>query len=112
MSDASLSLQTRLRNDLLVAMKERDTVATKALRSLLDALDNACAVPLTAEHALVYGDQTEVPRKLVTESEYQLILRNEANSRSAAASEFEQWGRSEAAARVRAELSVILRYTE
>jgi uncharacterized protein len=105
-------LQTRIRNDLLAAMKQRDTVTTKTLRSLLDALDNACAVPLTAEHVPVYGGLAEVPRKVVTESEYQAILRSEAAARHAAAIEFEQLGRSEAAARLRDELDIVMRYAD
>jgi uncharacterized protein len=107
-----IPLLTRLRNDLRAAMKQRDALSTTVLRSLLDALDNACAVPLTSEHALVYGDRTEVPRKLVTEAEYQAILRHEADSRSAAASEYEQLGRADVAARLHAELELVMRYVE
>jgi uncharacterized protein YqeY len=106
------SLQTRLRNDLRAAMKERDAVTTLTLRSLLEAMDNACAVPMTAEHVQVYGRSGDVTRRVVTEDEYAGILRREADSRQAAALEYERLGRSEAAAQVRAELDVVLRYTE
>lgn len=106
------SLQIRLRNDLRTAMKQHDGVAALTLRSLLDALDNACAVPLTAEHVPVYGRSGDVPRRVVTDSEYESILRHEAALRSAAALEYERLGRMEAAAQVRAELSVVLRYLE
>lgn len=112
MSATTHSLRTRLRNDLRRAMKERDTIATMTLRSLLDALDNASAVPMTAEHVPVYGRSGDAPRKHVTESDYQVILRTEASSRHIAALEFERLGCTEAAARVRAELSIVMHYLE
>lgn len=106
------SLQTRLRNDLRRAMKEHDTIATMTLRSLLDAMDNASAVPMTAEHVPVYGRMGDVPRKHVTESDYRAILLTEASARSTAATEFERLGCTNAANRVRAELSIVMRYLE
>ncbi len=110
MSTKTHSLRTRLSTDLRAAMKERDAVTTLTLRSLLEAMDNACAVPMTAEHVPVYGRSGDVPRRVVTESEYEIILRNEAASRNAAILEYERLGRTEAADQVRAELSVVLRY--
>ena len=112
MSAETHSLQTRLRNDLRTAMQEHDTVTTLTLRSLLDAMDNACAVPMTAEHVPVHGHSGDVPRRVVTDSEYESILRHEAASRSAAALEYERLGRTEAATQVRAELSIVLRYLD
>jgi hypothetical protein len=72
-------------------------------------MDNACAVPMTAGRMPVYGRSGDVPRRVVTESEYEIILRNEAASRNTASLEYERLGRTEAAARMRAELSVVLR---
>jgi uncharacterized protein len=112
MSTETPSLRTRLSTDLRTAMKERDTVATLTLRSLLEAMDNASAVPMTAEHVPVYGRSGDVPRKIVAESDYKIILRNEAASRRAAALEYERLGRTEAAAQVRAELSIVMRYID
>lgn len=112
MSAETHSLQTRLRNDLRTAMQEHDTVTTLTLRSLLDAMDNACAVPLTAEHVPVHGRSGDVPRRVVTDSEYESILRREAASRRAAVLEYERLGRTEAAAQVRAELSIVMRYID
>src|SRR5512139_2573440 len=68
MSAETHSLQTRLRNDLRTAMQDHDTVATLTLRSLLDAMDNACAVPMTAEHVPVHGRSGDVPRRVVADS--------------------------------------------
>lgn len=112
MFDATPTLPERLRNDLRNAMKERDTVATTTLRSLLGAFDNASAVPMTTEHVPVYGRSGDVPRKVVTERDYQEILRREALARRTTALEFERLGCPEAATRLEAERSIILRYVD
>jgi hypothetical protein len=104
-------LLTQIRHDLRRAMQAHDQVAIHALRTLLDALDNACAVELTSEHVEVYGRLNEVPRKVITEAEYQALLQAEADARRSAAEEYERIGQLEAARRVRAELAIILRYT-
>lgn len=93
-------------------MKDRDTLTTKTLRSMLEAMDNASAIPMTAEHVPVYGRSGDVPRRIVTEDDYRRIVRNEVASRQAAAQEYERLGRIEAAAQVRAELEVVLRYID
>jgi uncharacterized protein len=110
MTEESLPLRTRLANDLRVAMKQRDETAVRTLRSLLEAMDNAGAVPLTSEHVPVYGRPNEVPRQVVTESDYLAILQREAEARREAADEYERLGRKEAAERVRAEWQVARRY--
>jgi len=112
MSAETSTLRTRLRDDLRLAMKDRDTLTTLTLRSLLEAMDNASAIPMTAEHVPVYGRSGDVPRRIVTEDDYRLILRNEAASRQAAAQEYERLGRIEASAQVRAELEVVMRYID
>ena len=112
MSTETLALRTRLSHDLRTALKEHDDVATRTLRSLLDAMDNASAVPMTAEHVPVYGRSGDVPRRIVTEDDYRNILRREATSRDAAALEYEHLGRLEAATQVRAELNIVRRYID
>lgn len=112
MATETSPLRTRLSADLRLAMKDRDTLTTLTLRSLLEAMDNASAVPMTAEHVPVYGRSGDVPRRIVTEDDYRLIVQNEAAARQAAALEYERLGRIEAAAHVRAELKVVLRYID
>ena len=112
MSTEISPLRTRLSTDLRLAMKNRDTLTTLTLRSLLEAMDNASAVPMTAEHLPVYGRSGDVPRRIVTEDDYRLIVRNEAAARQAAALEYERLGCSEAAAHVQAELNVVMRYID
>lgn len=112
MATETSPLRTRLSTDLRLAMKDRDTLTTLTLRSLLEAMDNASAVPMTAEHVPVYGRSGDVPLRIVTEDDYRLIVRHEAAARQAAALEYERLGRIEAAAQVRAELTVVLRYID
>jgi uncharacterized protein YqeY len=112
MSTETSALRTRLRDDLRSAMKDRDTLTTKTLRSMLEAMDNASAILMTAEHVPVYGRSGDVPRRIVTEDDYRRIVRNEAAARQAAAIEYERLGRIEAAAHVRAELEVVMRYID
>ena len=112
MSIDTSPLRTRLSTDLRLAMKARDMLTTLTLRSLLEAMDNASAVPMTAEHVPVYGRSGDVPRRIVTEDDYRLIVRNEVAARQAAALEYERLGRIEAAAHVRAELTVVMRYID
>ena len=112
MSTEISPLRMRLSTDLRRAMKERDMLTTMTLRSLLEAMDNASAVPMTAEHVPVYGRSGDVPRRIATEDDYRLIMRNEAASRQAAALEYERLGRIDAAAQVRAELKVVMRYID
>ena len=111
MSNEISPLRMRLSTDLRRAMKERDMLTTMTLRSLLEAMDNASAVPMTAEHVPVYGRSGDVPRRIATEDDYRLIMRNEAASRQAAL-EYERLGRIDAAAQVRAELNVVMRYID
>lgn len=106
------TLPTRLRDDLLTAMKEQDTVATTTLRSLLGAFDNASAVPMTDEHVPVFGRSGDVPRKLLTESDYQDILIHEGFTRRSTALKLEQLGRFQDAARLNAEVLIISRYVD
>jgi len=112
MRDSTTLLRARLSNDLRAAMKARDAIATPALRSLLAALDNGSAVPVTSAHVPVFGRSGDVPRKVLTERECRVILQAEANNRTAAIIEYEQRGRHDEAAQLRAELAIIARYLE
>jgi uncharacterized protein YqeY len=110
MSDAAELMRARLSRDLVSAMKSRDSIATAALRSLIAALDNASAIPMSAAHVRVLGRSGDVPRKILSATECEDILGKEAQTRRVGASEYENLGRHEEAARLRAELAVIGRY--
>jgi uncharacterized protein YqeY len=107
------ALEQRLRTALGTALRERNAAALGALRSTLAALENATAVPSDSPPPV--GDEhvagsvaglgaAEVPRRELTEPEAAAIVRAEIAERTAAA---EQYGRSPAAERLRAEAALL-----
>jgi uncharacterized protein len=114
-------MRAHLRDDLTAALRARNRVAVTALRSALAAIDNAEAVP--AGHPLdsvtgnehVAGSATglgaaEAERRPLTEADLRSILENEVRERSAAAEEYERFGRDDRAEQLRAEAEVLSRY--
>jgi uncharacterized protein YqeY len=110
MNDAAELIRARLGGDLLHAMKSRDSIATSTLRSLLAALDNASAVPVSTPLVPVFGRSGDVARRILSAADCEGILETEARTRRVAATEYERLGRHDEAARLRAELAVIERY--
>jgi len=110
MSDIAGSLRRQLNGDLLLAMKAKDLVVISALRSVLSALDNASAVPISTAAAPVYGRNGDVPRRDLSDSDCQSIISAEVSARALAAEEYVRLGRDDVAARLRAEQAVIERY--
>ena len=104
-ADAIEPLRARLSADLLVAMKSRDQAATNTLRSLLGVLDNAGAQDLEA-----FAGSIEVPRRSLTQSELDALMKAEVTSRRTAIIEYERGGRHRDAERLRAELVLLGRY--
>lgn len=111
-------MEERLRAALRTAMRDRDAVATAALRSVLGALGNATAVPAPAPTAA--GDEhfagsaagvgaAEVPRRQLTPAEQVAVVRAEIAERLSAAS---QYGAGAAADRLRAEVAVLETYLD
>ncbi|HEY6745351.1 MAG TPA: hypothetical protein VI357_06485 [Mycobacteriales bacterium] len=109
-------MEERLRAGLRAAMRERDPVATAALRSVLGALGNATAVPSPPSTAT--GDQhfagsavglgaAEAARRVLTPEEEAAVVRAEIAERLAAAAEY---GSGPAADRLRAEAAVLSSY--
>jgi uncharacterized protein YqeY len=111
-------LTARLRAALPPAMRARDTAAVTALRSALAAIANAEAVPteapsgtftaIGAGSALGVG-ATEAPRRDLTAADIAAIVRAEIADRRTAAEEYDQHGRADHAARLRAEADVLHR---
>jgi uncharacterized protein YqeY len=114
------ALRTALQADLRVALKARATEAVSALRTSLAALDNAAAVPVSAQPNArasqhVAGAQagvgsTEVPRRVLSIDEARGILQAQIDERLAVATEYEANDRGDAAARLRREADVLRRY--
>lgn len=106
-------LRERLRAALPDAMKRRDRCATAALRSVLAAIDNAEAVAIDdlsagpVEASALGPGAAEVPRRELTESDIERIVRVEVGERHAAAGEFDARGRADRVAALRAEAAVL-----
>jgi len=110
-------IRARLRAGLMDAMRERDAVARRALRSALAAIDNAEAVPSAGVHppdsseqvagAAVGVGSTEAARAELTRGKVHSILDREIRERLAAAEEYRTVGRDGAADDLDAEARVI-----
>lgn len=96
MSNAQDSVKARLQADLTVAMKARDEIATSTIRMVRSAITNAEVAGETAVE--------------LTDAQVIGVLQSEAKKRVEAADVYEQAGRSDSAAKERAELAVIERY--
>lgn len=89
-------LKERLRTDLTAALKARDDVRASTLRMVLTAVSNA----------EVAGKQS----RELSDEDILGVLSSEAKKRREAAEAFEQAGRTESAARERAEAEVLADY--
>ncbi|MFC6286865.1 GatB/YqeY domain-containing protein [Nocardioides sp. GCM10027113] len=90
------SLKDRLRTDLTAAMKSRDEVRSATLRMVLTAIANA---EVAGKSARELSDDDVVG-----------VLSTEAKKRREAATAFEEGGRTEMAAKEKAEAAVIADY--
>jgi hypothetical protein len=96
-------------------MRARDQPAIAAIRSTLAAIDNASAVQpkadtdrnLAIERIPSGIGATEVERRALTEDEIVRIVETEIADRAAAATDYENAGRTERADRLRAEAAVL-----
>jgi uncharacterized protein YqeY len=100
-------IRQRLRADLLVARKAGDTESVDQLRILLAAIGNAEAVELDVSHPKEVEGWADVPRRHLTPDDLAGILRREAEDLRAAAAEYEQNGRPDEAARLRARARLV-----
>lgn len=108
-------LKARLREDLKLAMRARESGAVALLRTLAAAIDNAEAVPLEANvgHAdpgAAAGKPSEVDRHVLSRDEIAELLERERSERLEAAQEYDALGKAPEASRLRAEAALIARY--
>lgn len=96
MSDTPATIKQRLQADLTVAMKSRDEVAMSTIRMLRTAITNA---EVAGDEAIELTDDQAIA-----------VLQSEAKKRTESAEIYELNGRTESAARERAEIAVIERY--
>jgi hypothetical protein len=111
-----MTLTHHLRAALTAAMKARDPVAMRALRSALGALDNAQAVELshapTSQPGVIAGGVAglgtgDVARKQLSFEEQLAVLHAEIAERRALADRYDGLGQLEEASRLRAEAAVL-----
>jgi len=101
-------------------MKARDRVTVGVLRSTLSAIDNAEAVAvapvavrgLAIEQSPIGAGATEVARQELTPAAIAQIVREEADSRTAAADDYERAGRADRAAQLRDEARILTGYLD
>jgi uncharacterized protein len=113
---AAPSLRSAIRDALTRAMKDRDRVATGALRSALAMIDNAEAVdvslaprpqPGVIEGGVAGLGAGEVARRTVTDENVRAILRDAISERDKAATQYERLQRPDDATRLRLEIAVL-----
>ena len=95
-------------------MTAGDSVGVSALRSALGAIDNAEAVdrPHASGKPRLGVGSAEVARRELSSQEVVDVLRAEVADRTAAASEFERFGRSDQAASLKAEAAALAAFLE
>jgi uncharacterized protein YqeY len=91
-----MTLKENIKADLTAAMKARDEMTTSTLRMVLAAITNA---EVAGDQAVTLDDNQTIA-----------VLQSEAKKRAEAAQIYADAGRTEAAAKERAELAVIERY--
>ena len=110
-----MGLRDRLRQDLPVALKARDAIAARALRSAISAIENAEAVEVevpsraggTIAGAVLGLGAGDVARRLLSVEEVLEIVRGEINDRESAAAQYDSLGSDEEAGVLRAEAEVL-----
>jgi uncharacterized protein YqeY len=111
----SVALTDRMRRDLKVAMRARDQVRVRALRTAMGAIANAEAPsidtdPRTTSDEPDVGRLVEHRRLELTDDDLHRILRAEIADRHDTAEQFDAHDRADEAAVVRAEAAVIEAY--
>lgn len=112
-------VRERLRVDLREAMKERDKIAVRVIRSLLAAIDNAEAVSAAesssggahvAKAALGAG-AGDRPRRELSGDDLAMILQAEIDERVTAKAEYQRGGRENEAAEIVQEIASLAQYS-
>ena len=110
---SAAAFKDRLRADLKAALQAGDRGRVALLRTLIAALDNAEAVAVehTCYKSRQCGDPSgEVARRELDGEAIDAVLAAEAASRLSAAADYEEHGRDDDAARLRAEVALIQSY--
>ena len=106
-------LDSTLRADLTAALRARDQVRVRALRSALSAIANAEAPPAPATNSSAepeIGRLVEHARRQLSTDDLRRILQGEIEERDRAASDYQGLGRVDEADRMTAEAEVLRGY--
>ncbi|MDR1513602.1 MAG: GatB/YqeY domain-containing protein [Propionibacteriaceae bacterium] len=117
-------LTAALRGELKRALRARDAAAIAALRSLMSALDNACAQPADAARgdgapsatsvhvagAVVGVGTSDVPRRELDDEVVDAILAREIGQRRDQAAAFDRAGRDREAAMAQYQAKLLSRF--
>ena len=90
-----MQLREQMKADLTQAMKARQSATVATLRSVLAAIDNAEAIPVseaTFPAEPVLGQRHEAPRKLLTAEDIRQIVQKELDERRAASVKYAKLG--------------------
>jgi hypothetical protein len=111
-------LRTGLRQQLRVALRDRDRIAVAALRQAIAALDNAEAIPPDSDlmvqsseyvaGAAVGLGAAEAERRILDADAQRAIVKAEIDTRLAAATAYEEHGQSARGAELRLGAEVLL----
>ena len=115
LDDAASQMKDRLRTDLRSAMKGRNALQARVIRSLVAAIDNAEAPDLTLEHLAPVQHQfengsAEVERLRLDWPAVRDIVHAELQERERAAAEFDRLEMPDRATELRTEADVIKHY--
>lgn len=115
--DSVRILKDRLRADLKLAMKARNSPEASLLRSLLAAIDNAEAPAQSAEQSSAVSRSfaegaAEVGRLALSGAQLNQLLMAECDARLEAAADMVKLGQSERAKMLRAEAALVKRYLD
>lgn len=113
-TDVGRRFREAVGRDLLAARKARDEVRTRALRSLLAAVDNGEAVPAPQiyDPAQPGLGMTEVPRLQLDAATVHGLVATEIRERREAAAGYRQDGQTAAAATLEQEAAIIEAYLD
>jgi uncharacterized protein len=102
-------------------MKARDRTTTRALRSVLSAIENAEATEAVHDPRLATGSEyiagstaglgaAEVERRVLSDSDVHALIQAQVDERLLATEEYERCSRGDLASQLRAEADVLRQY--
>lgn len=108
----NMLVRKMMKADLLVAMKAQQKEVVSTLRSLLGALDNAEAVPVTTPVEYSGSIARDVPRRMLTSEDVQQIFEREIENRKTNIEKYRGLGKESDVVRLQNEVALITHYLD